>query len=64
MESVLNYIQQVDFAILNYIWLHGHTNWLDSFMITITTLGDSGVIGCRRIYLLGDQSIARLVSLL
>lgn len=44
MESLLNYIQQVDFAILNYIWLHGHTNWLDSFMIAITTLGNSGVI--------------------
>ncbi|WP_251454136.1 phosphatase PAP2 family protein [Veillonella intestinalis] len=44
MHSVFNDIQQFDFAILNYIWLHWHTAWLDSLMISITTLGDSGFI--------------------
>lgn len=44
MANLISIIQQFDFAILNYIWMYWHIDWLDSLMVGITTLGDSGII--------------------
>ena len=44
MEQFFSLIQQYDFSILNYIWLYGHTHWLDILMEEATDLGNAGII--------------------